>query len=128
MSRKDEGLRIGWVESQLDTPQLTHGPCLSRGTMDAMRVPEKYQWAVTNLVTLSRRDYAPSLLVLFFVCLFWGLALFGGLELLSTPHSAVVTLGWLYLMLFLITASAAAGVFAVRDLARKARRRRNTRP
>ncbi|HSU70193.1 MAG TPA: hypothetical protein VLI70_01960 [Micrococcaceae bacterium] len=92
-----------------------------------MRVPEKYQWAVTSLVTLSRREYAPSLLVLFFVCLFWGLALFGGLQLLSAPHSAVVTLGWLYLMLFLITASAAAGVFAVRDLARKARRRRNSR-
>ena len=92
-----------------------------------MRLPEKYRQARAGLVTLARHDYAPALLVLLSVALFWALALFGGLELLSSPHSAVVTLGWLYVMLFLIAASAAAGVFALRDIARRAwRKHRDT--
>ncbi len=89
-----------------------------------MRVPERYQRAMVWLAALARREYAPASLVLLSVCLFWGVALIGGMGLLSTPHSAVVTLGWLYLMLFMITASAAAGFFAATDIARRMRRRR----
>lgn len=89
-----------------------------------MRIPEKYQRTVDGLVTLARREYAPAVLVLASVFVFWCVALFGGLQLLRTPHSAVVTLGWLYLILFMIASSAAAGFFAVTDLARRARRRR----
>jgi hypothetical protein len=60
------------------------------------------------------------------VAAFWLVGLFGGLTLLRTPHSAVVTLGWLYLMLFLVAASGAACFFAVTDIVRRVRHRRRS--
>jgi hypothetical protein len=87
----------------------------------------KYRRAPGWLTTVLRHEYFPAVSILLVVVLFWTLALFGGLTLLHTPHSALVTLGWLYLMLFLIVASAVAGFFAVTDIARRLGRRRASR-
>ncbi|MCZ2402202.1 hypothetical protein IV498_03150 [Paenarthrobacter sp. Z7-10] len=93
-----------------------------------MQITSTYRQGLVWLKTVLRHEYFPAVSILVVVALFWTLALFGGLTLLHTPHSALVTLGWLYLMLFLIVASAAAGFFAVTDIARRLHRRRTNRP
>ncbi|MCU1572739.1 MAG: hypothetical protein JWO93_821 [Micrococcaceae bacterium] len=73
-----------------------------------------------------RRQYVPAVVTLVAVAAFWLVGLFGGLTVLRAPHSAVVTLGWLYLMLFLVAGSGAACFFAVTDIVRRVRSRRRS--
>lgn len=90
-----------------------------------MRKPANNSKAADTLRRMSRHEFFPATLTLAAVALFWIAAAVGGLQLLSVPHSALVTLAWLYLMLFLITASLAAAFLALRDLVFKIRRRRS---
>ncbi|MCU1573950.1 MAG: hypothetical protein JWO93_2032 [Micrococcaceae bacterium] len=59
--------------------------------------------------------------MLFCVALFWAVGSLGGLAFLHDARSPLVTLAWLYFMLFLIVCSVVAGAFAAADLARQLR-------
>ncbi|MFI5086504.1 MAG: hypothetical protein ACHP7K_11310 [Actinomycetales bacterium] len=88
-----------------------------------MRIPQLSRRTFHWTSDLARRPHAPALVVTGAVAAFWIAALVGGLQLLSAPRSAVVTLGWLYFMLLMIAGTGLYGVLAVRYLARCARGR-----
>jgi hypothetical protein len=79
--------------------------------------------ALRRIESSPYRPYYPALTVLVSVALFWAVGNLGGLALLHDARSPVVTLAWLYLMLFLIVCSAVAAAVAVLDVVRRIRNR-----
>jgi hypothetical protein len=70
---------------------------------------------VMNVVT---NEYFPAAAVLFGVVLFWTVAFFGGLSLLSTNQPPIATLTWLLFVYAAAVLSPLAGLLAMVDLVR----------
>jgi hypothetical protein len=90
---------------------------------DNKEVLELLRPALRRIESSPYRPYYPALSVLLSVATFWAVGNLGGLALLHDARSPVVTLAWLYLMLFLIVCSAVAAAVAVLDLVRRIRNR-----
>ncbi|MHA7221977.1 hypothetical protein ACX80S_06600 [Arthrobacter sp. RHLT1-20] len=76
--------------------------------------------AVTN-------EYFPAAAVLSGVVLFWALGLFGGLSLLSTNQTLLITITWLLFVYSAAVLSPVAGILAAIDLTQRWLRNRQQR-
>ncbi|QCB99027.1 hypothetical protein E5206_13440 [Arthrobacter sp. PAMC25564] len=82
---------------------------------------------MNTLKTVVTSEYFPASAVLSGVVIFWTLGLFGGLSLLSTSQTPLMTITWLLFVYGAAVLSPLAGVLAVADLVRRWRRNRHSR-
>lgn len=79
-----------------------------------------------TLKTVVTSEYFPAAAVLSGVVLFWTLGLFGGLSLLSSTQTPLMTITWLLFVYGAAVLSPLAGLLAVTDLIRRWRRNRQS--
>ena len=79
-----------------------------------------------TVMTEVTNEYFPPEAVLFGVVIFWTVALFGGLSLLSTNQPPIATLTWLLFVYAAAVLSPLAGLLAMVDLLRRWLRNRRS--
>ncbi len=81
---------------------------------------------MNTVMTVVTNEYFPAAAVLFGVVIFWTVALFGGLSLLSTNQPPIATLTWLLFVYAAAVLSPLAGLLAMVDLLRRWLRNRRS--
>ncbi|KIS25745.1 hypothetical protein TV39_19845 [Arthrobacter sp. SPG23] len=82
---------------------------------------------MNTVMSVVTNEYFPAAAVLFGVVLFWTVAFFGGLSLLSTNQPPIATLTWLLFVYTAAVLSPLAGLLAAVDLVRRWWRNRSAR-
>ncbi|MBT2593958.1 hypothetical protein J7I92_01350 [Arthrobacter sp. ISL-72] len=81
---------------------------------------------MNTVMTVVTNEYFPAAAVLFGVVLFWTVAFFGGLSLLSTSQPPIATLTWMLFVYAAAVLSPLAGLLAMVDLLRRWLRNRRS--